>query len=91
MREGEDERARDAIDQLKAREDRETRDSADLVQLRIELGSRNAGLLPATSEQRARLERLVQHGASATIRASARRLQDRLAPLGTRDFRELEE
>ncbi len=90
MRNGEDERAREAIAPLKESDDPETRDSAELVQLRIELGIHQSGVLHATSSQRTRLQRLVEQGASATIRASARRLQGRLAPVGVRDFGELE-
>lgn len=91
MRAGQDERAKEAIDPLEKSEDPETRDGAELVRLRIELGSRNAGTLHATSAQRARLQRLARHGATPSIRASARRLIGRLAPVGVRGFEDLEE
>lgn len=90
MRAGEDDRAREAITPLTESLDRETRDSAELVKLRIELGSHREGKLSASTSQRARLERLAVDGASPSIRVSARRLLERVNPAGVRDFSEID-
>ncbi len=78
LREGDDSKARQEVDGLVQSDDAETRDSARLIQLRIELGSATAGTIPATLAQRALAESLAEHGATASIRASARRLLKRM-------------
>lgn len=72
MREGDWEAAKVALDSLSAKGDPETKDSARLLRIRIELSS--SGNQTLEPRWQAELSELARSGSTSSIRASARRL-----------------